>query len=397
MDSCKINFYLYLFFYFVYNLQGILYPTGSLLSQTSVLILILQGIFAFQYTLRMRRTPSFINLWSAFFIITAIVFVVSDKVVYGTIYEAIGEVSTLSQFKGILVFLLAIYVSYIYARKCEYNEKLIRNIVIALALLSFMRYVLNYQLMQAELSVEGFTNNAGYNLVSSLALLPFVLRRRKILAIGIFILFAFLIMIASKRGAIVCMFVLFLFSLYYYSRQYHFSIKKYLVLSLFVVGFGVMIYSNYLSNEYLQNRMERMEERGIGSRSVAYRVLWEHWVYDKNVLTKILGNGTAQSIAVWGNYAHNDWLEILIDYGLLGVIMYLLLFIFAWKYFYFSQLGFWERWCAYLCLIVWFLKSVFSMGFTNLDNVLIIFYLGLCIGLNENKGYVAGVKPSPEE
>jgi len=276
MMTIKVNFYLYLFFFFLYNLQGILYPSGSLLSQSAVLILIVQGLLAFQYALRMRPNPSFIHLWSVFVIFVMLVFIASDKVVYGTSYEMIGKVSVFGQFKGILVFLLTIYVAYTYARLYKVSENLIFSISIALIVLSLMRYGLNYYTLLNSptiQSIEGFTNNASYNLVCSLALLVLVMRRSKGLAIGIFIVLAYLIMLAAKRGAIVCLFAVFLVSLFYYSRQNTFSMKKVLAAAVLFAIFSAAIYYIYMSNEYLQHRMEVMDHRGIGTRSVAYDVL----------------------------------------------------------------------------------------------------------------------------
>ena len=161
------------------------------------------------------------------------------------------------------------------------------------------------------------------------------------------------------------------------------TFKRVFAILLLLAAAATFIYYSIESNEYLMSRIEKTQSEGIGQRSIAYVALWNHWSSDTNLFTFLFGNGMAQTITVWGNYAHNDWLELLIDNGLLGVVIYLMLFVLAFMYIRKMNIGRLYKLSAYLCLIIWFLKTVFSMGYTSMMNVMICFLLGLIIGKNE--------------
>ena len=76
----------------------------------------------------------------------------------------------------------------------------------------------------------------------------------------------------------------------------------------------------------------------------------------------------------------NDWLELLISNGAVGVILYLTIFISMIKFLRNSSLSPIMRLSAYLCILIWFLQSIFSMGYTAISNAEYILLLGLIAG-----------------
>lgn len=156
--------------------------------------------------------------------------------------------------------------------------------------------------------------------------------------------------------------------------------KAILLAVVLFLGAGYLIYYAYESNEWLLSRIEFMQNEGIGGRGVAYPVLLGHWYNDTNFWTLMFGNGMAQTVTVWGNFAHNDWLELLICNGVVGVVLYLMIFVGLFRFIYRSSLSSWVRLSAYLCMLIWFLQSLFSMGFTSMSNVEYILLLGLIVG-----------------
>ena len=197
-----------------------------------------------------------------------------------------------------------------------------------------------------------------------------------------------IVIMSSKRGAIVILLTMLLFSLYYYFKTHKISFKSIAGVFIAVILLGAVIYNQYESNDYLQRRMEKTSEEGIGTRDLAYSMLFNHWINETNFFKFTFGNGTAQSIEVWGNYAHNDWLELLIDNGVLGVILYATIFISLNRYIRKSKLPPNYRLAIHLCVIYWLLKSIFSMGYMQETGAILLFLLGIIIGNYEQKKYI---------
>lgn len=368
-------------FFFLYYLQGILYPSGSILSQVSIFFFLLIGLYYYGKTALYVHKPFWVTIWLIFYLVQTASFLFSPQVVFGMVYEAIGEVHTMDQFKSISAFMLSFCIGYVVARK---SGKISNNILVSIGLIFFLLALIRYfYMLHALLSwlrVDGVTNNSGYFVVGILPFLPFFLKRSKILAAIILVLSIVLIMFAAKRGAIVCMVAALFFSVLFYLKENKASMKAILLAVVLFLGAGYLIYYAYESNEWLLSRIEFMQNEGIGGRGVAYPVLLGHWYNDTNFWTLMFGNGMAQTVTVWGNFAHNDWLELLICNGVVGVVLYLMIFVGLFRFIYRSSLSSWVRLSAYLCMLIWFLQSLFSMGFTSMSNVEYILLLGLIVG-----------------
>ena len=107
----------------VYYLQGALYPSGSIVSQGILLIYLLFGFFCFVKTFGNRVTPRCIMIWSVFFLIHGLCFLISPGEVVGMKNEAIGRVATFNQFKEIATFMLTLFIGYYYSYKNKTSEK----------------------------------------------------------------------------------------------------------------------------------------------------------------------------------------------------------------------------------------------------------------------------------
>lgn len=363
--------------FFVYFLQGIIYSTGNIISISciSIIIAIEFGCTLWLFLQGEKNTP--IILMQTLFFILLITFLVSPFTVWGTAYEAIGEISTQSQFKASACFILMYPTTYLLCKKQKIKIKYYTMFSIGLLILSILQFIYYQITMQTHLNSDGdITNNGAYWFVCLLPFLPIILERRPFITLILFLISIFFIITGAKRGAIVCLCIASLFSLFFYLRHRTISFHQIIILTLSllsIIAFALYLYS---TNEYLQMRFQTTNEAGIGTRGIAYKYLLTHWQTDDNLFTSFLGHGTAQTVAVWGNFAHNDWLELLIDNGIIGVILYACLFLSLFMQIYRSSIPFSERWAAYLCLIIWGLKSSFSMGYTEISSSLLLGLLG---------------------
>lgn len=96
-------------------------------------------------------------------------------------------------------------------------------------------------------------------------------------------------------------------------------------------------------------------------------------------MTQLFGRGTAQTVMIAGNYAHNDWLEFLTDNGLLGALLYLTTIVSLFFYRRKIQKGSPMRCAFMIVLLFWFIKSIFSMGMGIMGGISMML-LGTIIG-----------------
>lgn len=384
--STNIPFYASIASYLAYDLQGVLYhPSGSVISQLFLLCFIGMGVYYAFKTLLLSKADGLNWTWGIFMILLVLTFLVSPHMVHGTENEAIGSVSTFGQFKGAFAFSLSFFVAYHAGKNADITDKHLYIIGIIMVVNSYLRFQTNsIELGMEEGGSFGFTNNAAYSIVATMPFMPYIFKKNKILFTLLLISSVFLIIIGAKRGAILCMAASLIFSAIYYIRKSENSSRTTLIILPIAILLCYFAYTAYTSSEYLAYRMERMEEVGIGTRNIAYTTLFNHWCSDQNPITFFFGNGTAQTINIWGNYAHNDWLELLIDNGVFGVFIYMALFIYTLVRLHRSNLGITERLAGYMALIIWFGKSCFSMGYTYFGNAVIIMILGVVLGREQN-------------
>lgn len=374
---------LFILLYITYYCQGLFYPSGSIISQAVLLLYLLMGLFFFIKTIFLKNNPSFVKIWILFFLMQGICFIFSHKIVYGLVNEAIGKVTTFDQFKGIASFSLTFFVSYYVARKKTVSEKFLISVAIIFIILASIRFFYSAFMLRNTLGRDDVTNNVSYIILALVSYVPIVYKWKKLVSFMLLLLITCLVIMGAKRGAILSFGIVSIFSLFYYCKNNVLSAK--LVFSMFIVVVAIVCFSyyQYESNEYLQRRMELTTQGDTSNRDIAYYQLFNYWLEDTNIVTFIVGNGAAHSVKVWGNYAHNDWLELLINNGLIGVILYFLLLLKIRIYIAKSSLEFCFRWSAYIVLVIWFLKSIYSMGYMDIGSSIMTFLLGVILGNNE--------------
>lgn len=366
--------------FFVHFLQGTFYsaegPLGALC--LGVVLIIELGCVVWLF-LTGEHSPSIV-LSQLFFFMLLLTFLLSAPTVWGTLYEAIGEVSTQNQFKNSACFCLMLPTTYLLCRNKAIHPRWYLPFCLALLFIAIVQFFYYQRQMLMTQGIEDdLTNSAAYWFVYLLPFFPLLGKRHPWVAAFIFIIALVFILTGAKRGAIICMGATLLFSLFYYLKHQPFRMSRLLVLATAAAAIAALSAYIYTSDEYLQKRLSTVESMEMGAREIAYQQLLQHWQTDSNPVTVLLGNGTAQSITIWGNYAHNDWLELLIDNGVVGVLLYAALLVGIFIQLLRTPLPFTERWAGFLCLIIWTFQSVFSMGYTSLGLSMLPGLLGLLL------------------
>lgn len=223
--------------------------------------------------------------------------------------------------------------------------------------------------------VEFVTNNGGYMIPLVFPLLGIFLEKWWswiLLAIAVI-----LTLMSAKRGAIVCISVEALLFVHYKLKTG--SNKAWTIFFTFIslVLLAGLTYK-YISNDAFL--LGRFQGDSSGRDSI-YRTLWNLYA-NADYLEQLFGFGFLQTLEINGIFAHSDWLELIIDQGILGVVVYLLIFYSLIKCYFqiVNKTAPQYRFIYLAAVLCWSLKSIFSMGYNSPEASMLI----IAIAISQN-------------
>lgn len=366
---------LYILLWCLYTLQGVLIPVGSFVSRTVfVVIMLISLYYAYVFFTTQKATRYFraMNMLLIMFIVYGIILLM-----FGQTVKGLKVVSNHTYLQHTLMSFLPVYPFYIFSQKGLIHKKMLLIWLLVFVFLVTLKYNYQEQIILENYVWEETVNNIAYVV---LVLLPLIclFENRKIIQYVLFGYCMFLILSSFKRGAILIgafCFVLFMF----YSLKSTKGIKKIVIVlgGLVVIAVGYYYIMNLLETSDLFNRrLEATMEGDSSGRDSLYSAFWRIFSTEKNPLRFLIGYGANGTLALVGQYAHNDWLELAIDNGLLGIVLYLNYWIcFAKTWRSNENLAPTIRFVFGMTLFIAFAKTLFSMSYTNTP-----FYVTLTIG-----------------
>lgn len=222
--------------------------------------------------------------------------------------------------------------------------------------------------MDSETGLE-LADNTGYALVCAYAGIMF-LAKKKTFPIVLFLVIVG-VLISGKRGAIIAMLFATIPLLVYVFIDSKVKISKQLVF-IILAAIGTFVALRYF-NSYFDaafERFENLEEDEGSGRGWVYLDYWNQFK-DSREIHQFFGHGlfagswsSGSKYAFTDVYAHNDWLELLFDFGIVSVMTYVIIFL--WMliviflnirnrtvYFYMLCMSF----------VIWLVKSILSSTF----------------------------------
>lgn len=265
-----------------------------------------------------------------------------------------------------LYALLAFVMFAFLGKKGTLTRKFILVSAILLTVAAIPSFYNAQQLALAKLASGGdeTTVNASTIFLMLLPLL-FCLRNR-VVSLVLFCVCLFFLISGAKRGnilAAVIPAILYLWMLFKENKKNVFKIS---VLIIAVAAIAVWAKDLVLSDDYLLRRYEQTLEGNTSGRDIIYSTMWNMWSGTDNIVNLLFGYGYNGTFlySPMHKFAHNDWLEILVDFGLLGALFYAAIFIsFARLYFRLDR-GY-PRLACIAIVSIWFMKTLYSMGFTD--------------------------------
>ncbi len=365
-----------LFLLFVlYFAQGSLYESSSLISKSALLLIFLISGFYLTKTLLIKnKNNSFFYAWTLLLLIN----------VAGFIFTAnLTSATHTAMFKRILGCMLPFYPFYFFAIFGLLESKhLVRFLLMMLPVMILQFFVHRTQVL-LEMGGDEATdmvNNVAYTFVR---LMPFVflIKKRKLASFALMLIMSIFVIQGAKRGAIISAGLVLIIFYYFQMRtvEKRNRFKGNLAALIGVVVLSIFVYNYFLENEFLINRMLSLAEGRTSGRTLLYSRILEGWSGSSNLLNLLFGYGFAASIELTGiNVAHNDWLELLSNFGLLGVGIYIYLFYAAARYVLNTHWLPDKRILMFTVTIIWFFITLVSMwyaSFSGYTQAILLAYL----------------------
>ena len=357
----------------LYYLQGVLYSSGGAISTGLLGINLLVSIYCAIKIWQMPNNPPYItglNLLVLLFSIYGFALILMNP---STVYYSMSGISmaSYSYIKSIYQSILPIYAFYYFSLKGYLTAERLRWWAVVFCISCVVSYYLYMQQAMEKLlsSAEETTNNAGY-LFLSLIPIWVVYRKKPLLQYaGLAFCMAFILM-GMKRGAILIGGVVVLYLIWQITRNARGNQRFIVILltaALAVAGVYFVI-DMMTSSDYFLQRLEATKEGNSSGRDSLYSFFWTYFTEKADTIQYLFGRGANGTLEIYYNAAHNDWLEIAVNQGLLGIVVYAV----YWKQLYSTwrqSTNIEAKTILALIGIIYFAKTLFSMSYADMTYV----------------------------
>lgn len=163
--------------------------------------------------------------------------------------------------------------------------------------------------------------------------------------------------------------VLVLFQLYHTLREMKGKQRLFFILGVVVVACVLIWYlrDTLFESRLFLERVESTKEGNSSGREDLFSTMINFYLNDATIIQQLIGVGADGTLKVASNYAHNDWLELLINQGLLGVFIFAFYWFCLYRTSISKNLSILSRRVLLMALIYTFLLSLFSMSIGELN------------------------------
>lgn len=331
-------------------------------------------VFLFLSGKKSLRNNLFAKLILLFWLMNAISYLISPK--------TINSIETLVLFKSTTIALLSYFPFYYYSSKGIINQNNLQRFTLFLFLTTVLINVFGRFNLAELYSKDDVVLNQSYLFVNLLPLIFILFRRGPLyLLVTITVL---LVLWGAKRGAILCMVVELMVFIFYLFKYDSFGKKhrgKILILFMMMIGVGAYYIER---NDFLQERLTKTgteDDRSGEIRTEMYKSLFEAYLLSSTSNEIVFGRGIGQTVSITGSLAHQDWLELLIDNGFVGLVLYIFMIILCINKSFKRETPLVLRYGLRGCIIIWILTATYSMVFASRESFVFFISVGVIDGL----------------
>lgn len=368
----------YLIAIFFYVSQGILFK-GTWYTYLSGAYLLGYGLLCVFEVILMYRHSNVFGILVVFML-----WVLFLWLLYPKYYFFQGKkVSTMTMIQYIIIVCSSVSTFYLFAFNRYISERLLKYFTLILACI-FIHNILHYDVSTLGAGEYNFSsaNNKSYQLA---ALSPFFLLfwKRKWLMLSLMVASMIFVVFLLKRGSMLCVLSFLLTTLYFTYKEKGAlekrQIRSILIKASVLILIGIIIYvllTIYQENSAIQKRFDH----GSQAREDIYSNILNVW-YSSEFYLKLLGNGPLSTLALVRKYAHNDWLEILLDFGLIGLGLYVAVLFSIVRFYRRNNLTDLQKASLLVCPFYIVIRSTFSMCIYELESILVFGFMGYTMGI----------------
>lgn len=293
--------------------------------------------------------------------------------IYGLVYLLFGKEYVVNEsdvigktlyLKSIYKSLLPIYAFYVFAKKGLLTEQIMKTWFFVFLILTIHSYFQVQTIMMELLTRDEYVNNVGYSFIG---LLPAIIlfKNKPIIQYLLLSVCLFFIMMSMKRGAILIGVICLLWFVFNNTKKAKGKRKWTIaVVSIVIIIIGYYFYNYRMENSAeFRYRISQTFEGDSSGRDALYNTFLNHFLQEQNPFRFLFGYGANGTILLGGNYAHNDWLEIITNQGILGFVIHLVYWV--------TLIVFWKKikrnpqafMAIGLFIIVYLFSSFFSMSY----------------------------------
>ena len=229
--------------------------------------------------------------------------------------------------------------------------------------------------MREEYEREDVVLNTAYYV---LIFLPVVLTfKKKYIKIAVTTVIAFCIFWTFKRGAIIALFAMLL--CYFYTKKRLGEAKS--GLPKFLIIASVLLMCLKIVDEYSGGVItERFSWDSLqdGSGRNTRHTMAISYLKSCDFITILTGGGAGATARILGGSAHNEWLEFIICYGVIGVLLYFnLLIVFLQRYLFLLKQKMPNAAAVGMLLVYWVCVSLYGAIYFIQSTIFVVSMLGL--------------------
>ena len=397
MQGTKTELNIYVALLLVCNLLGAVMGSGLVQTLCRYTIIIWSFAYYIKTVANFQKEPAVVKALSIFYLSLAIygtIALVEGK----TLYTPTTPIVPMNYIYKTSWSLLPIFAFYNFAKEGKLTKQFMQKwvyVFVVVATITFYFGMLHA--LERHEGEEEATNNGGYIIVSLLPMFIFLKDRSKqqYLLLAGALLLAFLSM---KRGAILVGLVAVAVYFYYLFRNSKKSRKIQVFIALMVAALGVFYVYDRLSttSEYFQERVEDTMEGETSGRDFIQGFLIDYYMTQYTPTEQLVGRGGNATLDVLGQFAHNDWIELGINQGLLGMLLYLFFWISFVKLLMKRNVPPEVRTALAMIFAIYFLMTFFSMSYSAYTlYVSMVFGYGIAVACDAGKAkkkYLLGLK-----
>lgn len=377
-----------IFAWSLYWTQGMLLPVGSIVSLLLVVVLLIISIYYVYVANTRYKLPVFfvgLNVLLALFTVYGIFLILSG--------EQAGTLSSFDYLKKIYLSLLPIYSFYVFSKEKMLTEGMMCWIIIFLFGVVTIMFFQDYQrqLLEAMLrhsSAEEFTNNIGYYFLALIPTCVYLYKKPLLQYVALGYCVVFMIM-GMKRGALFIGMICLVWFIWNNLNKANLKMKLGIAaLSMVLCVFGYMFIQYQMENSlYFQKRIEDTIEGNSSGRDNLYMFFADYFWNKTSPPQFLFGSGANATIKISPHYAHNDWLEIAINQGVFGIVIYLFYWICFARTVVFGKYAYHERLSLQLLFVIFLFETFFSMSYGSMP-INAAFVLGYSLAQEEKNEQV---------